>query len=103
MAFAGKSDKKENVTAAIAANIWMSNERSAKGALPDETLDYIALDCLVSDGGSLRLGIELQEFTITSCTHTHTHTGWKGSNEESSQPSPLHLRQQQHRTRPSQS
>ena len=50
MAFAGKSDKKENVTAAIAANIWMSNERSAKGGLPDETLDYIAMDCLVRKG-----------------------------------------------------
>ena len=48
MAFAGKSDKKENVTAAITANIWMSNEKSAKGALPDETLNYIVLDCLVS-------------------------------------------------------
>lgn len=48
MAFAGKSDKKENVTAAITANIWMSNEKSAKGSLPDETLNYIVLDCLVS-------------------------------------------------------
>lgn len=48
MAFAGKSDKKENVTAAITANIWMSNEKSAKGALPEETLNYIVLDCLVS-------------------------------------------------------
>lgn len=47
MAFAGKSDKKENVTAAITANIWMSNEKSAKSALPDETLNYIVLDCLV--------------------------------------------------------
>ncbi len=53
MAFAGKSDKKENVTAAIAANIWMSNERSAKGALPDEPLDYIALDCMVGSGTSI--------------------------------------------------
>ena len=48
MAFAGKSDKKENVTAAIAANIWMSHERGGKTALPDETLNYIVLDCLVS-------------------------------------------------------
>ncbi len=47
MAFAGKSDKKENVTAAITANVWMSNERSARGALPDEKLSYIVLDCLV--------------------------------------------------------
>lgn len=48
MAFAGKSDKKENVTAAIAANIWMTHERGARTALPDETLNYIVLDCLVS-------------------------------------------------------
>lgn len=48
MAFAGRSDKKENVTAAITANIWMSNERSARGALPDEKLNYIVLDCMVS-------------------------------------------------------
>ncbi len=47
MAFAGKSDKKENVTAAITANIWMSNEKSAKGALQEETLNYMVLDCLV--------------------------------------------------------
>ena len=48
MAFAGKSDKKENVTAAIAANIWMSHERGGRTALPDETLNYIVLDCAVS-------------------------------------------------------
>ena len=48
MAFAGKSDKKENVTAAIAANIWMSHERGGRTALPDETLNFIVLDCLVS-------------------------------------------------------
>ena len=48
MAFAGKSDKKENITAAIAANIWMSNERGARVALPDEKLQFIVLDCLVS-------------------------------------------------------
>lgn len=47
MAFAGKSDKKENVTAAITANIWMSNKKSASSALPEETLNYIVLDCLV--------------------------------------------------------
>jgi len=47
MAFAGKSDKKENITAAIAANIWMSNERGSKAALPDETLQFIVLDCAV--------------------------------------------------------
>lgn len=48
MAYAGKSDKKENVTAAIAANIWMSHERGGRTALPDESLNYIVLDCLVS-------------------------------------------------------
>ncbi len=47
MAFAGKTERKENVTAAIAANIWMSNERGAKNAFPDEPLNYIVLDCLV--------------------------------------------------------
>lgn len=48
MAFAGKSDKKETVTAAIAANIWMSTEKSSQAALPDEKLQFIVLDCLVS-------------------------------------------------------
>ena len=48
MAFTGKSDKKENVTAAIAANIWMSHERGGRTALPDETLNFVVLDCLVS-------------------------------------------------------
>ncbi len=48
MAFAGKTERKENVTAAIAANIWMSNERGTKNAFPDEELNYIVLDCLVS-------------------------------------------------------
>ena len=52
MAFAGKSDKKENITAAIAANIWMSNERGARVALPDEKLQFIVLDCLVSSSWS---------------------------------------------------
>ncbi len=47
MAFAGKTERKENVTAAIAANIWMSNERGARNAFPDEPLDFIVLDCLV--------------------------------------------------------
>ncbi|XP_064406168.1 ragulator complex protein LAMTOR2-like [Halichondria panicea] len=46
MAFAGKTERKENVTAAIAANIWMSNERGARNAFPDEPLDFIVLDCL---------------------------------------------------------
>ena len=48
MAFAGKSDKRENITAAIAANIWMSNEKGTKVALPDETLQFVVLDCAVS-------------------------------------------------------
>ena len=47
MAFAGKSDRKETVTAAITANIWMSNERGARGAFPNDTLCYMVLDCLV--------------------------------------------------------
>ena len=47
MAFAGRSDKKENITAAIAANIWMSSEKGAKSGLPDETLNFIVLDCAV--------------------------------------------------------
>lgn len=48
MAFAGKCDKKENITAAVAANIWMSNEKSAKSAFQDEGLQYIVMDCEVS-------------------------------------------------------
>ena len=57
MAYAGKSDKKENVTAAIAANIWMSHERGGRTALPDETLNYIVLDCLVSCLEGLGVGV----------------------------------------------
>ncbi len=53
MAFAGKSEKKENITAAVAANIWMSNERGARAALPDENLSFIVLDCVVSKEFSL--------------------------------------------------
>lgn len=47
MAFAGKSDRKEHITAAVAANIWMSNEKSAKSAFQDETLQFIVMDCEV--------------------------------------------------------
>ena len=47
MAFAGKCDKKENITAAVAANIWMSNEKSARSAFLDESLQYIVMDCEV--------------------------------------------------------
>lgn len=47
MAFAGKSDKKEKITAAVAANIWVSNEKSVKYALQDEHLQFIVLDCQV--------------------------------------------------------
>jgi hypothetical protein len=47
MAFAGKCDKKENITAAVAANIWMSNAKSAKSAFQDEGLQYIVMDCEV--------------------------------------------------------
>ena len=55
MAFAGKCDKKENITAAVAANIWMSNDKSAKSAFQDENLQYIVMDCEV-------------------CMYTYTHT-----------------------------
>ena len=47
MAFAGKSDRKENITAAVAANIWMSNEKCATSAFQDEKLQYIVMDCEV--------------------------------------------------------
>ena len=47
MAYAGKCDKKENITAAVAANIWMSNEKSARSAFQDENLQYIVMDCEV--------------------------------------------------------
>ena len=47
MAFAGKCDKKENITAAVAANIWMSNSKSAKSAFQEENLQYIVMDCEV--------------------------------------------------------
>ena len=47
MAYAGKCDKKENITAAVAANIWMSNEKSAQSAFQDENLQYIVMDCEV--------------------------------------------------------
>ena len=50
MAFSGKSDKKETITAAISANIWMSHEKVAKGSWPDESLNYMVLDCMVSKG-----------------------------------------------------
>lgn len=73
MAFAGKSDKKENVTAAITANIWMSNEKSAKGSLPDETLNYIVLDCMVSSAEgkwSINLG-KYAWLTHTLIPHIH--------------------------------
>ncbi len=49
MAFSGRSDKKETITAAISANIWMSNEKVAKGTWPDEILNYMVLDCSVRE------------------------------------------------------
>lgn len=48
MAFAGKSEKKEHVTAAIAANIWMSYENNSKVAMEDDSLKLIVLNCDVS-------------------------------------------------------
>ena len=47
MAYAGKCDRKENITAAVAANIWMSNEKSARSAFQEESLQYIVMDCEV--------------------------------------------------------
>lgn len=48
MAFAGKSEKKEYITAAIAANIWMSYENNSKAAMEDDSLKIIVLNCEVS-------------------------------------------------------
>ena len=51
MAFAGRSEKKEHVTAAIAANIWMSFEKNSRAAMDEESLDVIVLECEVSRCG----------------------------------------------------
>ena len=49
MAFAGKSEKKEHVTAAIAANIWMSYEKNSKLSVEEGgDLKMIVLNCDVS-------------------------------------------------------
>ena len=48
MAYAGKSEKKEHVTAAIAANIWMSYDKNARTAMEDKPLQLIVLHCEVS-------------------------------------------------------
>lgn len=47
MAYAGKSEKKEHVTAAIAANIWMSYDKNAGAAMEDKPLELIVLQCEV--------------------------------------------------------
>lgn len=47
MAFAGKSEKKEHVTAAIAANIWMSYDKNSRAAMDDNPLELIVLKCEV--------------------------------------------------------
>lgn len=48
MAFAGKSEKKEHVTAAIAANIWMSYEKNSKLSVEEGgDLKMIVLNCEV--------------------------------------------------------
>ena len=52
MAFAGKSEKKEHVTAAIAANIWMSYENNSKAATEDAPLNLIVLNCEVGGAES---------------------------------------------------
>ena len=77
MAFAGKCDKKENITAAVAANIWMSNEKSARSAFLDESLQYIVMDCEVWHSQS----------TITTClqlVYLITEFGQHQHNVESS-------------------
>ena len=43
--FAGRSEKKEHVTAAIAANIWMSYEKNSRVAIDDKSLELIVLNC----------------------------------------------------------
>lgn len=50
MAFAGKSEKKEHVTAAIASNIWMSYDKNSRVAMDEEVMDVIVLNCDVSSG-----------------------------------------------------
>ncbi|XP_003382796.1 PREDICTED: ragulator complex protein LAMTOR2-like [Amphimedon queenslandica] len=45
MAFAGKSEKKEHVTAAIAANIWMSYDKNSNATMEDKPLELIVLQC----------------------------------------------------------
>ena len=51
MAFAGKSEKKEHVTAAIAANIWMSYDKNSNAAMEDKPLELIVLQCEVRHCG----------------------------------------------------
>ena len=36
------------MTAAITANMWMSNEKCSRCALPEEALEFIKPDCMVS-------------------------------------------------------
>lgn len=47
MAYAGKSEKKEHITAAIAANIWMSYEKNSREAMEDEPMQLIVMECEV--------------------------------------------------------
>ena len=47
IAYAGKSEKKEHITAAIAANIWMSYEKNSREAMEDEPMQLIVMECEV--------------------------------------------------------
>lgn len=49
MAYAGKSEKKEHITAAIAANIWMSYEKNSREAMEDEPMQLIVMECEVRE------------------------------------------------------
>jgi predicted regulator of Ras-like GTPase activity (Roadblock/LC7/MglB family) len=45
MAYAGKSEKKEHITAAIAANIWMSYDKNSRDVMDGQPLHTIVLHC----------------------------------------------------------
>ena len=47
IAYAGKSEKKEHITAAIAANIWMSYEKNSREPMEDEPMQLIVMECEV--------------------------------------------------------
>ena len=109
MAFAGRSDKKENITAAIAANIWVSNEKGAKTALGDESLQFIVLDCSVRICACVcvcvcvctnvcvcvRMCVFMYSPVLTSIQINFVFvcdTGRQGGDQTGSEPSPVHVR-----------